>query len=371
MDFNFTEEQLALKDTLRRFVRKEYSFEHRRQAMASRHGFDRDAWNTFAELGLLGLPLQESLGGLGGTAVDSMVVMEILGEALSLEPFLSSSLLCGSVLNAVPVTATLQELAAQMMTGRHIMALAHYEPGSRYDLAQVSTTATATAGDWVISGSKSVVLGAPNADTVIVSARTPGGVSLFLVDSRAPGLAMRPYATQDGLRAADLILERVTVPRQSLLAPEGDGLKLVEQALDTATAALCAEAVGIMDRLNQTTVEYLKTRKQFGTMIGKFQALQHRMAEMVVATEQARSMAIMAAIKVSSTERAERAAAISAAKAYVGNQARFVGQQAVQLHGGIGVTDELDVAHYFKRLTMIGHTFGDYDHHIARFAEAL
>jgi alkylation response protein AidB-like acyl-CoA dehydrogenase len=252
-----------------------------------------------------------------------------------------------------------------------MLAFAHSEAGARYELDQVATTATAAGAGWQLDGAKAVVLGAPSADKLIVSARDAKGISLFLVDAKAPGVTLRAYPTQDGARAADIRLDKVAVGADALIGTAGGALPVIERAVDYANAALCAEAVGIMSALNEVTLEYLKTRKQFGVPIGKFQALQHRMADMVIATEQARSMATLAAVRVDSTDAAERSRSVAAAKAYVTQSARVVGQQAVQLHGGMGVVDELNVAHYFKRLTMIGLAFGDADYHLGRFSDTL
>lgn len=371
MNFDYTEEQTALQDTLRRFFARDYGFEHRRAMTKSADGFDRAAWATFAEFGILALPFPEDFGGLDGTAVDTMLVMEMLGRGLALEPYLSSVVLCGSLIRDAGSAAQKEALLPAIAGGELMLALAHFEAGGRYALDRVATRATPAGGGWKLDGAKAVVLAAPSAGEFIVSARDADGLSLFLVDAQAPGLSLRSYPTQDGARAADLRLDDVQVGAEALIGPAGGALPLIERAVDYANAALCAEAVGIMAALNEVTLEYLKTRKQFGTPIGKFQALQHRMADMVIATEQARSMATLAAVRADSTDAAERSRSVAAAKAYVMQSARLVGQQAVQLHGGMGVTDELNVGHYFKRLTMIGLTFGDVDYHLGRFSDSL
>ncbi|OHC68595.1 MAG: pimeloyl-CoA dehydrogenase small subunit [Rhodocyclales bacterium RIFCSPLOWO2_02_FULL_63_24] len=371
MDFNYTEEQLALQDTLRRFIAKDYAFEHRRALAKSADGFDREAWKTFADFGILALPFHEDFGGMNGNAVDTMLVMEMLGRGLALEPYVSTVVLCGGLIRDAGSAAQKEALLPAIAAGELMLALAHYESGGRYAVDHVATTAKPAGSGWTLDGAKAVVLGAPSADTLIVSARDGKGLSLFLVDAKAPGLTLRAYPTQDGARAADVKLSGVEVGAAALIGSAGAALPLVERALDYANAALCAEAVGIMSALNEVTLEYLKTRKQFGVPIGKFQALQHRMADMVIATEQARSMATLAAVRVDSADAAERSRAVAAAKAYVTQSARLVGQQAVQLHGGMGVVDELNVAHYFKRLTMIGLSFGDADYHLGRFSDTL
>ena len=371
MNFDYTEEQLALQDTLRRFFARDYGFEHRRAVAKSDDGYDPAAWATFAEFGLLALPFPEDDCGLGGNGVDLMLVMEMLGRGLALEPYLATVVLCGGLLRDAGSTAQKEALIAAIAGGGLKLALAHYEPGNRYALDRVATLATPDGAGWTLSGAKAVVLGAPSADKFIVSARDGEGLSLFLVDAGSPGLSLRSYTTQDGARAADVRLDAVKVAADARLGAAGTALPLIERAIDRANAALCAEAVGIMGALNEVTLDYLKTRKQFGMPIGKFQAMQHSMADMVIATEQARSMATLAAVRSDSDDAAERSRAVAAAKAYVLQSARFVGQQAVQLNGGMGVTDELNVGHYFKRLTMIGLTFGDVDYHLGRFSDTL
>ncbi len=377
MDFTYTEEQRALQDSLGRFITKDYGFEQRRALARSETGFSAEAWGQYAEFGLLALPFPEELGGLGGSPVDVMLVMEQFGRGLVLEPYLATVVLAGGLLRDVEQCSQREALLEGIATGELKMALAHHEPGTRYELKHVKTIASAIGDGWEITGHKAVVLSGDCADKLLVSARTSGeardaaGISLFLVDADASGLTRRGYVTQDGGRAAEINLDKVQVAADALVGTVGAALPFIERAFDCATAALCAEAVGIMEAVNQATLEYLKTRKQFGVPIGKFQALQHRMADMVVATEQARSMAMLAAVKVASDDPVERARAVSGAKTYVGQSLRFVGQQAVQLHGGMGVTDELNVGHYFKRLTTIGFTFGDADYHLARYCSLM
>lgn len=377
MNFNYSEEQLALQNSLRRFIDKEYRFEQRRILARSEAGFSRDVWAQFANLGLLALSFPEHCGGLDGSAVDTMLVMEGLGRGLVLEPYLSTVVLAGSLVRNAGEPAQQQALLPRVAEGKLLLAAALYEPRARYALNQVATTAEANARGYLISGAKSVVLGGQSADKLIVSARTSGatrdeeGISLFIVDRAAPGLGVRAYATHDDARAADIELDRVQVGGDALLGKKGRALPHIESAIDHAIAALCAEAVGIMTALNEATLEYLKTRKQFGQQIGRFQALQHRMVDMVIATEQARSMAILAAVRVASADPAERQRFSAAAKTYVGIAARIVGQAAVQLHGGMGVVDEFIVGHYFKRLTMIIASLGDTDHHLDRFGRTL
>jgi len=371
MDFNFTDEQKALRDTLARYVAKEYSFEARRALAKTESRFSRSHWEKFAELGLAALPFADEFGGLNGTAVDTYLVMEAFGRGLVLEPYLSSVVLAGHLLRDFGNAAQREEWLPRLASGETLASLAHYERQGRYQLDGIETSAQAAGSGWVLSGEKAVVLGGASADAFLVSAKSERGICVFLVPADAGGLIRRAYRTQDGSRAADLKLDHVALGAEALVGDAGAALPAIERAIDYGVAALCAESIGILDALNEATLEYLKTRQQFGQPIGRFQVLQHRMADMIIATEQARSMALMAAVKADAADAKERRRALSAAKAYVGNQARLAGQQAVQLHGGMGVVDELKVSHYFKRLTMINATLGDADHHLGVFSDLL
>jgi alkylation response protein AidB-like acyl-CoA dehydrogenase len=375
VDFRYTEEQLALQETLQRFVFRDYDFSRRQSLARSPLGFSSDAWTRYAELGLLALPFPGEYGGLGGTGVDILAVMEQIGQGLLLEPYLSTVVLCGGLIRDAAPEAIKKWILPQIAAGKVQVALAAYEAAGRYDLSHVACSLVKRPYGWTLSGRKAVVLDAPSADFFLVSARTAGGwsdaegVSLYLIDRDAPGVALYPYPTQSGGRAADLQLTDVIVHAEAAIGVPGGALGAIERAVDSAIAALCGEALGIMTALNQMTLSYLKTRKQFGVPIGTFQVLQHRMAEMVIAAEQARSMAIIAAINVDVDDAITRRRAVSGAKAYLGQAARFVGQQAVQLHGGMGMVDDLIIGHYFKRLTMIDMSLGDADFHSARFGE--
>jgi alkylation response protein AidB-like acyl-CoA dehydrogenase len=377
MEFDYTEEQLALQDILQKFIARDYDFEKRRGFSRSERGYSPAAWSQYAELGLLSLPFPEPQGGLGGNAVDVMVVMEQIGQGLLLEPYLSSVVTCGGLIRDAASEAQKDKLLPAIGAGSLQIALAAYEAGGRYNLAHVECRAEPQGAGWKLSGHKSVVLDGASAQYFLVTARTAGkvgdrdGISLFLVPRGASGVTLRPYPTQSGGRAADLELQNVALDADALIGAAGRGLPLVERAVDHACAALCAEAVGIMTALNQATLEYLKTRKQFGVAIGTFQALKHKMADMLIAAEQSRSMAIIAAVNADSPDAAQRRRAIAAAKAYIGQAGRLVGQQAVQMHGGMGVVDDLIVSHYFKRLTMIDLTFGDVDYQLAYFSDSL
>jgi len=372
MDFNFTQEQQQFSDALRRWVDKDYNFEQRRKIVHSDSGVSAEAWTTLAELGMTALPVPEEQGGFNGSAVDMMVVMHELGRGLVVEPYFAT-VLGIEFLKQSGKGDEYADLLGQVAGGSAKLACALGEKQARYDLFDIATTARADGAGFVLNGTKTVVLHGAQADHLIVSARTSGGqrdtagISLFLVPATAAGVTRRDYRTIDGQRAADITFNSVQVAASALLGQLGEGWELLDAVSDYGVTLLCAEAVGAMEALNAATLEYLKTRQQFGVPIGKFQALQHRMAEMYMQSEQARSMALLAAVKVSASDAEERRRTVSAAKARIGQAMKYVGQQAVQLHGGMGVTDELPAAHHFKRLTMIEATLGDTDHHLARF----
>jgi len=372
MDFEFTEDQAMLRDSVRRLIAREYTFERRQTILESQHGFSAGMWSLLSQQGIFALGLPEDAGGYGG-ATEIMLVMEEIGRGLVLEPFMSTVVLGGGLIRAHGTVAQRAQLLPKIATGNCRVTLAHHEAGSRYVLDHVSTTASRGKGSYLINGSKAIVLDAPVADLLIVSARdeSAGGLSLFLLEPDTRGLKLSPYRTQDGRCAGDLTLENVKVPTAARLGSPGFALSALEQAVDCALAALCAEAVGAMEAVNENTLRYLNTRRQFGQPIGRFQVLQHRMADMFLMTTQARSMSYLATGRCLEPDRSERRRALSAAKAYVGKAARFVGQQAVQLHGGMGMSAELSISHYFKRLTMINATFGDVDHHVGAFSDLL
>ncbi|MCG7364102.1 acyl-CoA dehydrogenase [Roseomonas sp. ACRSG] len=371
MDFDLSEEQRLLKDSIDRFVNDAYSdFEKRRTYQAGSGGYSPMLWSKFAEMGLLALPFTEEDGGIGGGPVETMIVMEAIGRGLVVEPYLSTVVLGGGFIRFGGSAAMRAELVPQIADGSLNLAFAQLEPSSRYDLQDVSTTARRSGDGFVLDGLKLGVLHGDSAGKLVVSARTAGarrdrdGITLFLVDGDAPGVTRRGMATQDGLRSAEITLQGVQVPAAAVLGEVGAGLPLMQRVTDLAIAALCAEAVGTLDELQRNTVDYLKTRQQFGVAIGSFQALQHRAADMLVAVEQARSMALYAAMMAEEPDAALRQSAISAAKVQINNSARKVGQEAVQLQGGIAMTWEYKAGHYFKHLTMIEKSFGDTDHHL-------
>ena len=365
MDFNFTDEQQQFADALRRYLDKNYGFEARQAIVYSDAGASDTHWAAFTELGLTALPVPEEQGGFNGSSVDMLVVMQELGRALVVEPYWATAVgvealrVAGS---AQGEDAALLERAAQ---GEIKLAVAFHEPHARYDLFAVDSTATQQGEHYALSGKKSVVLHGAQADHWIVPARLNGEIALFVVAREAAGTQITDYRTIDGQRAASLSFESTAARR---LSGQHAGAAALEQIADYGTVLLCAEAVGALDALNRATVEYTKTRQQFGQPIARFQALQHRMVEMLIHAEQARSVTYLAAGRYASTDADERRRAVSAAKVRVGQAARFVGQQAVQLHGGMGVTNEVAAAHLFKRLAIIETTLGDVDHHLARFA---
>jgi len=374
MNFDLSQEQQLLADSLKRFVTNDYSFDARSKIVASPRGWSPEVWTAMAEMGLMGLPFPAEHDGFGGTAVDVMIVMEAIGEGLVVEPYLPTVGLGGQFVARGGSAALQKRLLPAIAQGQCKVAFAHVERGARYDLAHVTLRARRQGDGFVLDGDKHVVLHGAAADVLVVSARTAGGeadaqgVSLFLVDRNAPGVTVKEFRTIDELRAADVSFAGVAVARDALVGLEGAGLPLVEEVVDYATALLCAEAVGAIRYANETTLEYLKTRRQFGVPIGSFQALQHRMVDMVISYEQARSMAYLACVKVDTAGAAERRRVVSAAKVKVGDACRHVSQDSVQLHGGMGMTEELKVSHTFRRLTMIGQAFGDPEHHLERFA---
>ena len=373
MDFSLTEEQTALKETLVKFIDRAYTFDDRWKVIKAAQGWSRAHWNQLAEIGLMALPVAEADGGLGGGGVDTMVVMEQIGRGLVLEPYLGCVVLPAALIRAAGTEAQRAALSEGLASGETLYAFAHTEPGQRYERAAVGMAAVANIDGYVLTGKKISVLGGDCADQLLVSALAPddASASLFVVDARAAGVTRLAYPMQDAQRGADIDFSGVKVGADALIGTRGGAQPAIDYALDVACAALCAESVGVMDELLKQTIEYLKTRKQFGRAIGTNQALQHRAVDMMMHVEMSRSMALEAAVAVENADPAARAKAISGAKTIIGQACRFVGQNAVQLHGGIGVTHELAASHYFKRLTMINATFGDSDWHLARYSDAL
>ena len=371
MDFNFTEEQKMVRDGLSRLVRENYGAETRREVIASEAGWRPEIWAQLAELGILGMPFSEEDGGFGGGVVDAMVVMEEFGKGLVVEPFVPTVVCAGGFLRHAGTAAQKEEHIGGIVDGSRTYAFAYAEPQGRYDLADIQVTAKKDGDAYILNGHKAVVIGAPWASHLIVTARTGGerrdadGISVFVIDKSADGIVTRDYPTVDGRRASEVYFENASIPADALIGEEGAALPLIEQVCDEAIAAQCAEACGAMKVANEMTLEYSKQRKQFGVPIGKFQVLQHRMADMFIEYEQSVSMTYLATLRLGEDERT-RKLAVSAAKVRVGQAAHKVGQEAIQIHGGNGMTDEYAIGHYFKRLTIFDSEFGNIDHHMKR-----
>ncbi len=370
MDFDLNPEQQQLADAIKRWTEKDYGFEIRKHIMASEAGVSDTAWQALAELGVFALPVPSEHDGFDGTAVDQMAVMQALGRALVIEPVWATSM----GVEFLKLAGNQGDLLTHVASGEMKLACALGERQSRYELSDIQTTARKEGNDFILDGIKTGVLHGAQANYLIVSARSAGesrelqGISLFVLPADYEGIAIQDVRSNDGMRIATVHFKNVRVPAAALLGQAGKGWELLDAATDHGIALLCAEALGVMEALSHATLDYLKTRQQFGVPIGKFQALQHRMAEMFIHLEQARSMAMLAAVKRAASDGTERRRTISAAKARIGEAMKFIGQQAVQLHGGMGVTNELPAAHLFKRLTAIELTLGDTDHHLARFA---
>jgi pimeloyl-CoA dehydrogenase small subunit len=377
MDFDLTEEQRLLRDSVDRLLADHYSFEKRKAHLAEPEGWSRDLWAQYAELGLLGLPFAEEHGGFGGGGIETMLVMQAFGRVLALEPYLATVVLAGTALRLAANAAQQSALLPRIAEGKLSLAFAHGERQARYDLSDVLTTAKPKGSGWIIDGAKSVITHGDSADKLIVSARTrgqrndPNGIGLFVVDADANGVARRAYRMRDGMGAAEIALSGVEVGSDAVLGEIGMAFPVIERVVEAGIAATAAEAVGAMETMQAMTLEYLKTRQQFGRPIGDNQALQHRATEMFVALEQGRSLAMLAAMMVDEPDPAERARNIAMVKAGVGQAARFVSQNAVQLHGGIGMTEEYAVGHYFRRCMVIEHSFGDTAHHLSRLADQV
>jgi len=372
MDFTFNEEQTMIQDQVEQFIQKEYDWETRQELSNSDLGFGTHNWKTFAELGWLGIAVSEKNGGFGGSSIETMLIMEEFGKGLVVEPFLETVVMSAGILDRHGTDEQKNQVLNSVINGEMHLALAYAEPQSRFNLSDVVTEAKEDGDNFVINGFKSVVMNGPSANKIIISARTSGtqledkGISLFLVDSDIEGLTKSDYKTVDGRKASDINLENVIVSKNSLIGSLNEGFDILDEAIDRSILAISAEAVGAMEILYKTTVEYTKTREQFGTPIGKFQVLQHRMVDMFMEYEQCKSLLYMATMK-NEESAPDAKKAISGLKYQVGKAGKFVGQQSVQLHGGMGVTDELNVGHYFKRLTTIGTIFGNADFHLKQY----
>lgn len=374
MDFDLTDDQKLLTDSVGKLLADRYSFEARKGFQKQPDGWSPDVWTQFAEMGLLGLPFAESYGGFGGGAIDVMLVMEQFGKVLVLEPYLATVVLAGTALRLAGSEAQKSALLPEIVGGTLKMAFAHGEQGARYDLTDVQTTAKPSAGGWLLEGAKSVVLHGDCAGKLVVSARTaggrddPDGITLFLVDATANGVGRRAYTLRDGTRAAEISLAAVQLGADAVLGTVGAGLPVVRRVVEAGISAMAAEVVGGMDKMLEVTLEYLRTRQQFGKAIGENQVLQHKAADMLMSLEQGRSMAMLAAMMVDEPNEAERDRNIAMAKVGVGQAGKFVSQNAVQLHGGIGMTEEYVIGHYFRRAMMFDHSFGDTAYYLNKLA---
>lgn len=372
MDFNLSEEQRMLQDSLNKFVQSQYVYENRRKLAATDAGFSREQWAQFAELGWLCLPFSEEDGGIGAGPVETMLLMDAFGRGLVLEPYFPSIVLCGGVLKRAANAGQRSRWISGLIDGSVLMSLAQAEPGDRYNPAHVATTATANADAYVLHGKKTFVLAGPSADAFIVVARTSGapgeakGISLFIVEKDAPGVSVQAGRCLDGQRVAELSLNNVQVAKDALVGVEGEAFPVLEDTRNDAIIALCAEAVGIMERLYKDTVEYTKARKQFGVPIAVFQALQHRMVDMFTAYEQCKSLLYKAVLSVQDNE-PDTLRTLAALKYFVGVNAQKVAHEAVQIHGGMGLTDEMSVGVYLKRINVINALFGNSEHQLKRF----
>ncbi len=374
MDFEPSDDQRLLVESVTRMLGDTYSFAQRKGYQALPEGYSPAVWSQFAEQGLLGLPFAEEYGGFGGTPQEVMLVMQAFGRVLVLEPFLPTVVLCGTALNVAGSADQKSALIPAIAEGSLKMAFAHSERQARYDLTDVITTAKRNGNGWVLDGSKTVVSHGQAADKIVVSARTGGdrydadGITLFLVDAKAPGVAMRGYVSRDDSRAADISLSNVSVSDADVLGQVGKGLATIQRVVDAGIAATAGETVGAMEAINEMTLEYSKTRVQFGQPIGTYQVVQHRMADMFMAQEQGRSMAILATMSVDNPDAAQRAHDMALAKVGIGQAGRYVSQSAVQMHGGIGMTEEYAVGHYFRRCMVIERLFGDPAYYLNKLA---
>ncbi len=376
MNFNISEEQAMIKDSVARFVTDDYSFDKRKKNVAMEAGFNPANWQTFAELGWLSIPFPEALGGFGGSVVDTMVIMEEFGKGLVAEPYVATVLLFGGLLAHSGEGELQQQLIAKIIDGSLQGSFAYLERQSRFELSDVKSSAVPKGENYLLNGEKTVVFNGSAAEKIIISARTSGGqydengISLFIIDADTDGLSRTDYRLMDGQRVANITLKNVAVSKSQLIGELHQGFSLIQSVVAETTRAICAEAVGIMQKLTETTVEYSKTREQFGTAIGKFQALQHRMVDMFIAGEQTRSL-LYRAVCSANANSDDSEKDLLALKVMVGRAGTLIGGEAIQLHGGMGMTDELDVGHYVKRLMMINTTFGDADYNQVRFSKLL
>ena len=374
MDFSLSEEQQLLKDSITQFVDKDYQFDIRQKNVSSDLGYSSEFWKTFADLGWLGMPFSEEDGGYNGGPTDLMVIMESLGRGLVVEPYIPNVVLAGGLISRLGSSEQKSNILPKIISGENQMSVAFSEPQSRFNLSDVITSAKKDGDNYILDGYKSVVMNGPSSNFIIIVARTSGkqleekGLTLFLLDPSLEGVSLRNYSNVDGSKASEVTLESVTVSSSTMLGKEGEAYNSLEEVIDLATLAISAEAIGIMEKMNEITLEYTKTREQFGETLSSFQALQHRMVDTFMAYEQTKSLLLMCAAKL--TDKTEDASkSVSALKYQVGIAAKHVGEESVQLHGGMGVTDETNIGHYFKRLTTIRAIFGNTDYHLKRYSD--
>ena len=372
MHFELTEEQTLLENMVTAFVRDDYNWETREKIVKTEEGWKPENWSKFAELGLLSVPFSEDHGGLGGTAVDSMVVMEQFGKGLVVEPFMPSILLSGNLISKLANESQANEIIPKIIEGESRYVFAYAEPQSRFDLSDVKTSATKDGDEYTLNGFKSVVFGASMATHIIFAARTSGdqrsedGITLFLADIKSNGITLQTYPTIDEYRASEVVIENLKISSDMVLGEVHKAYPVVEEVIDLATIAACSEAVGVLQVLKDSTIDYCKQRKQFGQPISKNQAIQHKLVDMMIEYEQAKSI-LYAAVTADLSNADERKKAVSGAKARIGQSIKFVGESAIQLHGGMGMVDEYMISHYFKRATMLGVLYGNVDFHMKRF----
>ena len=377
MSFTFTEDQKLLSESANRFVLDEYDFETRRKILNQDGGFDKGNWAKFAELGWLALPIAEEYGGLGGSTVDTAVLLEALGRGLVVEPYQSSIVLGAELLQITGKEEQKKHYLPLVAEGKTLLSFAHIEPTSRFNLSHIKTKASKEGDCYVVNGEKAIVHNAETADFFVVSARTEGdvndqaGITLFVIPSNSEGIKLRSYPTIDGLRASELTLNAVKVDQKDILGSLHQAMPAIQQVVDRACVLLCAEAAGAMDTAVKLTVDYIKNREQFGQAIGSFQVLQHRAVEMLGAKDFSRALTYRAAGAIDQSNSSERARAVSAAKVEMGRSGKLIGQEGIQLHGGMGMTDDMPIGHFFKRLTMIDAIFGNVDFHRKRFAQII
>jgi pimeloyl-CoA dehydrogenase small subunit len=374
MDFGLNDEQKLLKDSVDRLLAEKYDFNKRKQIAASDLGWSRDTWKQFADLGLLGVSFSEEHGGIGGGPIETSIVMEAIGRSIALEPYVPTVVLGGGFIQAAGTDEQKNEMLPAIAEGKLLLAFAYTERQSRYDLFDVKTTARKDGNGWVLDGAKAVVWHGDSADKIIVTARVSGnqrdkdGIGLFIVDGKAAGVKRTAITLSDSHRGADIVLKGVKA--EGVIGEPGRGYPIIERVIDRAIAATISESVGAMDELLATTSEYLKTREQFGRPLASFQALQHRAVDMLMNVEQSRSMSILATAMSDQSDNSERRKSISGAKVHVAKASRYVGEQAIQLHGGIAMTMEYKAGHYFRRLLAIQSQFGDLDHHMELLSDA-